>query len=215
VSTADALAGLWLLAAYLLGAIPTGYLAGRWTRGIDLREHGSGNLGATNTFRVLGARIAAPVMVVDVAKGFIPAALFPEWDGSTAWGWALAYGAAAIVGHVFPVYMRFRGGKGVATAAGVFLALAPKAVLPALAAWLLVLILSRMVSLASITAAVTLIAGLAVTEDRVAVLLLGAAVAVFVIYAHRSNIRRILRGEEHRFGRKPAPPAPVQPEEKS
>ena len=192
--------GLLLLASYLLGAIPTGYLAGRWTRGIDLREHGSGNLGATNTFRVLGARIAAPVMLVDVAKGFIPAALFPLWDGVPEWGWALAYGAAAIVGHVFPVYMRFRGGKGVATAFGVFLAIAPKAVLPALVAWLVLLKLSRMVSLASITAALTLIAGLLVTEERVAVLALGIAVAIFVIYAHRSNIGRIVRGEEHRFG---------------
>ena len=192
---------LLVLVAYLLGAIPTGYLAGRWTRGIDLREHGSGNLGATNTFRVLGARIAAPVMVVDVAKGFLPAALFPRWDGSPDWGWALAYGGAAIVGHVFPVYMRFRGGKGVATAAGVFLAIAPKAVLPAVVAWLVILKLSRMVSLASITAAMTLIAGLLVAEDRVAVLALGVGVAIFVIYAHRSNIGRIMRGEEHRFGR--------------
>jgi len=194
----------WVIAAYLLGAIPTGYLAGKWTRGIDLRQHGSGNLGATNTFRVLGARIAAPVMVVDVAKGFVPAGLFGQWDGSAQWSWALAYGGAAIVGHVFPVYMRFRGGKGVATAAGVFLAIAPKAVLPALVAWLIVLKLSRMVSLASITAAVTLIASLAVTEDRVAVLVLGVVVALFVIYAHRSNIGRIRRGEEHRFGGRPA-----------
>jgi acyl phosphate:glycerol-3-phosphate acyltransferase len=191
---------IWLLVSYLLGAIPTGYLAGRWTRGIDLRQHGSGNLGATNTFRVLGARIAAPVMLVDVAKGFVPAGLFPQWDASAEWGWALAYGAAAIVGHVFPVYMRFRGGKGVATAAGVFLAVAPKAVLPAVVAWLVLLKLSRMVSLASITASVTLIAGLLVTEDRLAVLALGVGVAIFVIYAHRSNIGRIMRGEEHRFG---------------
>lgn len=191
---------LLVLASYLLGAIPTGYIAGRWTRGIDLREHGSGNLGATNTFRVLGARIAAPVMLVDVAKGFLPAALFPLWDVSPDWSWSLAYGAAAIVGHVFPVYMRFRGGKGVATAAGVFLAIAPKAVIPALVAWLVLLKLSRMVSLASITAAVTLIASLVVTEDRPAVLALGVGVAVFVIYAHRTNIGRIRRGEEHRFG---------------
>lgn len=191
---------LLALVSYLLGAIPTGYLAGRWARGIDLREHGSGNLGATNTFRVLGARIAAPVMLFDVAKGFVPAALFPLWDGSPEWGWALAYGAAAIIGHVFSIYMRFRGGKGVATAAGVFLAIAPKAVLPALVAWLVLLKLSRMVSLASITAAVTLIASLLVTEDRPAVLALGVAVALFVIYAHRTNIGRIRRGEEHRFG---------------
>lgn len=191
---------LLVVASYLVGAIPTGYIAGRWARGIDLREHGSGNLGATNTFRVLGARIAAPVMVVDVAKGFLPAALFPMWDGTAEWSWALAYGGASIVGHVFPVYMRFRGGKGVATAAGVFLAIAPKAVLPALVAWLVLLKLSRMVSLASITAAVTLIASLLVTEERVAVLALGIGVAIFVIYAHRSNIGRIRRGEEHRFG---------------
>ena len=206
---------LWLLASYLLGAIPTGYLAGRWTRGIDLRQHGSGNLGATNTFRVLGARIAAPVMVFDVLKGFLPAALFPQWDATLEWSWALAYGGAAIVGHVFPVYMRFRGGKGVATAAGVFLAIAPKAVLPALVAWLVLLKLSRMVSLASITAAVTLIASLAVTEDRVAVLALGIGVAIFVIYAHRSNIGRIMRGEEHRFGGGRGRPAPGQPKEGS
>lgn len=192
----------WLMvaASYLLGSVPSSYLAGRWTRRIDLREHGSGNLGATNTFRVLGPRIAAPVMVADVAKGFLPAALFPMWDGAASWSWALAYGGAAILGHVFSLYMRFRGGKGVATAAGVFLALAPKAVLPALFAWLVVLKLSRMVSLASITAAVVLMVALAVVEERPSVLALGVAVALFVIFAHRVNIRRILRGEEHRFG---------------
>lgn len=199
---------LLVAASYLLGAIPTGYLAGRWTRGIDLREHGSGNLGATNTFRVLGARIAAPVMVFDVLKGAVPAALFPHIDGAPEWQWALAYGAAAIVGHVFPVYLRFKGGKGVATGAGVFLALAPKAMLPALVAWLVLLMLSRMVSLASITAAVTLIAGLLMTEDRPAVLGMGIAVALFVIFAHRSNIGRILRGQEHRFGSRGTGQAP-------
>jgi glycerol-3-phosphate acyltransferase PlsY len=191
----------WLLvaASYLLGAVPSSYLAGR-ARGIDLREHGSGNLGATNTFRVLGARVAAPVMVFDVLKGFLPVALFPRWDGRTALAWTLAYGAAAILGHVFPVYMGFRGGKGVATATGVFLALAPVAVLPAVAVWLLVLAVSRMVSLASIAGAVTLVVALALTESRPAVLVLGAAVALFVVYSHRSNVRRILRGEEYRFG---------------
>lgn len=196
---------LLVVAAYLLGSIPSSYLAGRWTRGIDLREHGSGNLGATNTFRVLGARVAAPVMVFDVLKGFAPTALFVQWDGHQAWTWALAYGAAAILGHVFSVYMRFRGGKGVATAAGVFLALSPAAVGPALGVWLVVLAGSRMVSLASIAAALTLIGALLVLEDRPPVLLLGLAVAVFVIYAHRANIGRILRGEEHRFGGRAGP----------
>ncbi|HEX6926256.1 MAG TPA: glycerol-3-phosphate 1-O-acyltransferase PlsY [Longimicrobiaceae bacterium] len=206
---------LLALVSYLLGAIPTSYIAGRWTRGIDLRKHGSGNLGATNTFRVLGARVAAPVMVVDVAKGFLPTLLFPRWDGTPEWSWVLAYGAAAVLGHVFPVYMRFRGGKGVATGAGVFLAIAPRAVLPAVVAWLVVLKLSRMVSLASITAAVTLIAGLLVTEDRLPVLLTGVAISLFVIYAHRSNIRRIMRGEEHRFGGGRARPEPEPRREES
>ena len=192
----------WIAAAYLLGAIPTGYLAGKWTRGIDLRQHGSGNLGATNTFRVLGAKVAAPVMLFDVLKGFVPAGLFPLWDGEGAWGWTLAYGAAAILGHVFSVYMRFRGGKGVATAAGVFLALAPVAVLAAFAVWLVTLKVGRMVSLASILAAVVLVAVLAFTAERPEVLGLGVAVAAFVIFSHRANIRRIARGEEYRFGRR-------------
>ena len=193
--------GLWVVLAYLLGSVPSSYIAGRLARGIDLREHGSGNLGATNTFRVLGPRIAAPVMMADIAKGFAPVHFFVRWDGSPLWTWALAYGAAAIVGHVFSVYMRFRGGKGVATAAGVFLALSPVAVLVALLVWLGVLAASRMVSLASICAALTLMAALLVTESRPSVMALGLVVAAFVIYAHRANIGRIVRGEEHRFGR--------------
>jgi acyl phosphate:glycerol-3-phosphate acyltransferase len=193
------IAPLLVLAAYLVGSFPSSYLAGRLARGIDLREHGSGNLGATNTFRVLGARLAAPVMILDVLKGFAPVALFPLWDGRTAWSWVLAYGAAAIVGHVFSVFTSFRGGKGVATAAGVFLALAPAAMAPALLAWLIVLFASRMVSLASLVAAMTLLISLLLLEDRQAVQLLGTAVAAFVIYAHRANIGRIARGEEHRF----------------
>jgi acyl phosphate:glycerol-3-phosphate acyltransferase len=192
--------GLWLVVSYLVGAFPSSYVAGRLARGIDLREHGSGNLGATNTFRVLGPRIAAPVMVADLAKGFVPTALFAQWDGSGAWAWSLAYGAAAIVGHVFPVYMHFRGGKGVVTATGVFLALSPVAVAVALTAWLVVLRVGRMVSLASILAAGVLVPALLLTESRGEVLALGIAVAALVIYGHRGNIGRIVRGEEYRFG---------------
>lgn len=201
---------LGVLASYLLGAVPSSYIAGRALRGIDLREHGSGNLGATNAFRVLGPRVAAPVMAADVLKGFLPVLLFPAWDTSAGWTWALVYGAAAIVGHVFPVYMGFRGGKGVATAAGVFLALAPLAVGVALAAWIIVVWRSRMVSLASITAALVLVVMLFVTGAQPALLALGIAVAGFVVFAHRSNVARIRRGEESRFGR-PTPPRPAPP----
>jgi acyl phosphate:glycerol-3-phosphate acyltransferase len=192
----------WLLVSYLLGAIPFSYLGGRVARGIDLREHGSGNLGATNAFRVLGARVAAPVMILDITKGFLPVWFFPRWDASADWRWALAYGVAAIVGHVFSVYMRFRGGKGVATGAGVFLALAPVAVLTGLAVFVLVVGVTRMASAGSLLAAITMGVTLPLTESRPEVLAVGWMVVLFVVYAHRSNIGRIVRGEEARFGRR-------------
>jgi acyl phosphate:glycerol-3-phosphate acyltransferase len=195
-----ALAGVVL--SYLLGAVPSSYIAGRSTRGIDLREHGSGNLGATNTFRVLGGRVAAPVMVFDVAKGFVPTWFFAGWLGvppESRLLWSIAFGAAAVVGHVFPVYMRFRGGKGVATAAGVFLALAPLAVGLALVLWAVVLTISGIVSLASMLAAIALVTVLLVTPQPIAVRALGVAIAAFVLYSHRSNIGRIRRGEEQSF----------------
>ncbi|MDB4950676.1 MAG: Glycerol-3-phosphate acyltransferase [Gemmatimonadetes bacterium] len=198
----------WLLlaASYLLGSVPASYLAGRWARGIDLRAHGSGNLGATNTFRVLGAKVAAPVVLFDVAKGFVPAMLFPLWDASPDARWGIAYGVAAILGHVFSLYMRFRGGKGVATGAGVFLGLAPFAVGVAFVVWLAVLRASRMVSLASLLASLTLVPALFLTPVPREVRILGVAVAAFILYSHRGNVRRIVRGEEPRFGTpKPAP----------
>ncbi|MDX1675175.1 MAG: glycerol-3-phosphate 1-O-acyltransferase PlsY [Longimicrobiales bacterium] len=191
-----------VLLAYLLGATPTSYIVGRWFHGIDLREHGSGNLGATNVFRVLGWKAAVPVGLVDVAKGWVPTALFPAWDAAADPEWALAYGAAAIVGHVFSIYVRFRGGKGVATSAGVFTALAPWATLAALVVWLVVLLLSRIVSLSSLAAAVTLPAAVYLTDEPRLTLWLALGLAAFVIYAHRSNIRRLARGEENRFGSK-------------
>lgn len=201
----------WLLIAlaYLLGSIPFSYIAGRMVKGIDLREHGSGNLGATNTFRVLGARVAAPVMVLDMLKGTLPVALFSHWDGTGDWRWELAYGAAAIIGHVFSIYMRFRGGKGVATSAGVFLGLAPVALGIAFGVWLLVLRMTKMVSASSISGALALIVVLLVTPVRPEIRFLGLAVAAFVILAHRSNVGRILRGTEPRFGSKKEPEATV------
>ena len=201
----------WLLvvASYLIGAIPASYIAGRLARGIDLRGHGSGNLGATNTFRVLGARVAAPVMVFDILKGTFPVVAFSQWDGSPDWRWELAYGAAAIVGHVFSIYMRFRGGKGVATSAGVFGALAPWPLLAGFTVWLIVLKVMRMVSAASILAAATvgLLVWIVPTRDEVR--WLGMAIVAFVIFAHRSNIGRILKGTEPRFGAKKEPGATV------
>jgi glycerol-3-phosphate acyltransferase PlsY len=192
---------LFLGLAYLLGSIPTSFVVGRAVHGVDLRKHGSGNLGATNTFRVLGWRAAVPVILVDVAKGWLPAAFFPIWDGTAPLEWALAYGAAAIVGHVFSVFVAFRGGKGVATSAGVFMALAPWAVLIAALVWLVVVVLTRTVSLGSLLAALVLPAAVYATGEPRIELWLSVGLASFVIYAHRSNIRRLLRGEESRFTR--------------
>jgi glycerol-3-phosphate acyltransferase PlsY len=191
---------VFLVLSYLLGSVPSSYIAGRLLRGVDLREHGSGNLGATNAFRVLGAGVAAPVMLFDVLKGVVPAAMLPGIAGVPTLSWTLAFGAAAIAGHVFSVFVGLRGGKGVATAAGVFLALAPIAVLIGFIVWLAVLWASRMVSLASLTAAISMSVIIAVTDDRPAVLALGFVVAAFIVFAHRANIGRIIRGEEYRFG---------------
>ncbi len=198
---------LWIALAYLLGATPTSYWIGRWFHDVDLREEGSGNLGATNTFRVLGLKAALPVVVVDVAKGWLPVWWFPAVDGLEPWNWALAYGAAAIVGHVFSFWVGFRGGKGVATSAGVLLGIAPWAGLIALAAWVVVTGSTRIVSLGSIAAALVLPAAVYLTPHRGGPTTIGfmALLALFVIWAHRSNVRRLLRGEENRFGSQAAP----------
>ena len=190
---------LLLLVSYLVGAFPTSYVVGRLARGIDLRQHGSGNLGATNVFRVLGWKAAVPVFLVDIFKGFAPTFFFPRIDGSPAWEWGLAFGAAAILGHVYSVYVGFKGGKGVATSAGVFLALAPWALLFALVVWLTVLAITRIVSIASILAALTVPPMVYVTVGIGPVFWLSLALVTFVIWAHRTNIGRLLRGTEHRF----------------
>jgi glycerol-3-phosphate acyltransferase PlsY len=193
-----------LLAAYLLGSVPSAYLAGR-ARGVDLRTHGSGNLGATNALRVLGWKIGLPVFVFDALKGFAPAFWFPQWFAAPG-HWAMAYGVAAIVGHVKPVFLLHRGGgggKGVATAAGVFLGLAPIATSVALLVFATVVAASGFVSLGSMTAAVALVLALAATTGvRAPVFALGAAVALFVFWSHRANIGRLRRGEEHSFRRR-------------
>ncbi len=194
---------LFLALAYVLGALPTSYAIGRVVRGVDLREHGSGNLGATNAFRVLGWQAALPVMIVDVAKGWVPAFLFPLWAGATSPYWALAYGGTAIVGHVFSVFVGFRGGKGVATSAGAFLALAPWATLIAFVVWGVTVLLTRLVSLGSVLAALVLPIAVFVTGEHPSVLWLSVALAAFVIYAHRANIRRLARGEENPLSRTP------------
>jgi acyl phosphate:glycerol-3-phosphate acyltransferase len=196
---------LSLAAAYLLGAIPTSYLAGRLIAGIDLREHGSRNLGATNLYRVLGWRYAVPVGLLDAAKGLVPVLVFaPRVSSSQLF--ALVCGLTAVLGHVFSVFVGFKGGKGVATAAGVMLGLTPAALGVAAALWVVLVYVTGYVSVGSIAAAAVfpLAVYLLDPPSQPAMLWLDIAVAAAIIWLHRGNIRRLLDGTENRFGRRAA-----------
>jgi glycerol-3-phosphate acyltransferase PlsY len=192
---------LWIAASYLLGAIPTSYLVGRTFANKDLRELGSKNLGATNVYRVLGLKYAIPVGLVDVAKGVVPVAVFAPNAGSAPW-LPITLGAVAVFGHVFSIFVSFRGGKGVATASGAVLALAPTALAVSAAVWVIVLAVTGYVSVASILGALVfpLAAWFAVPED-VYTFGVGLVLAAFIVFTHRTNIRRLALGTEHRFGK--------------
>jgi acyl phosphate:glycerol-3-phosphate acyltransferase len=195
----------WLVASYLLGAIPTSYLAGRLFRGIDLRDHGSRNLGATNLYRVLGWRYAIPVGLFDAAKGLIPVTVFaPRVSPSDLF--ALVCGLTAVLGHVFSVFVRFKGGKGVATAAGAMLGLAPIALAVATAVWAALVFTTGYVSLGSIAAAAVFPVAVLLFDPPAepGMLWLDIAVAAAIIWFHRGNIQRLLKGTENRFGRRAA-----------
>ena len=194
---------LGILAAYLLGATPTSYIAGKLGRGIDLREHGSRNLGATNVYRILGWKYAIPVALFDIAKGAIPVLLFARWAGAAEHPWLpVALGGAAVLGHMFSPYVSFKGGKGVATAAGMFLALAPVAVLLAILVWGICLWLTGYVSLSSIIAVASVplwVWLLGSSHDSTYVLWASVGLVVLILFAHRRNIARLLAGTENRF----------------
>lgn len=204
---------LLLVGAFLLGAVPFGYLAGR-LRGIDLRTAGSGNIGATNTLRVLGPAMGTAVLLLDVMKGLVPvlvaARLSHGSDGGAANGWpVVGAGLAAVLGHTYSPFLRFRGGKGVATSLGVLIGLSPLVAGLALALFLVVVALTRYVSLGSLLAAVlqAFLFWLPLFHGHPApwsYRLFGLLAAVFVIVRHRGNISRLLAGTESRFGKHPA-----------
>ena len=196
------------LAAYLLGSLPTGFLAGK-ARGVDIRAAGSGNIGATNAFRVLGRKLGTLVLFVDALKGFAACAGLPWLAGrmwaeapSQALGLKIVAGIAVILGHNFTCWLKFKGGKGIATSGGVLLALAPAAAATAIAVWLVVVLTTRYVSLASIAAAASMpFAAWFWTGEPVIISAL-AILGAMAILKHRSNIRRLLDGMEHRIGEK-------------
>lgn len=200
----------WLLpvAAYLYGSVPFGFLAARLIKGVDIRRTGSGNIGATNAARVLGFKFFPPIFLLDLSKGLVPTLAAAALLGAGRYDphpMVVGTGLAAVLGHVFPVYLGFKGGKAVATSTGFFLVLCWPAVAVAAGVWLLVFGLWRYVSLASISAAATLpVAACLFQEDPfgTGLFLSGVAIfaAAFVVYLHRGNIGRLLAGTEDRIG---------------
>jgi len=207
--------------SYLVGSIPTAILAARTLRGIDIRQHGSGNAGATNVFRVLGPGPGVAVMLLDALKGVIAVGLFaqiriageatPAIFGSYGDGWMMvAAGAAAVIGHIYTLYAGFKGGKGVATGAGVAVALAPIPVLVGIALFGLIVMGTRYVSLGSMVAAAslpltqlvrTVVFGVSVPAPM---MWFCAVIPLLILFTHRANIARLVRGTESRIGSKGA-----------
>lgn len=198
-----------LLLSYLIGALPAAFLAGKILKRIDIREHGSGNAGGTNAFRVLGWKAGVVVSVVDLGKGVIAAKVIASLplgplpvEPVVA---AILCGLSAVIGHVFPVYIRFRGGKGVATAAGMLVAIAPIPIGIAVVLFVSAVLLSGCVSLGSLLGAITVPATLVLLDRYTAwhyhPLLIGltAVLAAFILFTHRKNIANLLRGEERSF----------------
>lgn len=205
--------GLSLATGYVLGAIPFGFLAGR-LKGLDIRQHGSGNIGATNAIRVLGKGIGIPVFVLDLVKGWLPVCLAKLWlegadvEGALLTTAAVATGFAAVLGHMFTFWLGFKGGKGVATTTGVLIGVAPDAMLAGLLVWLVVFFATRYVSLASMLASVAVAGWLAYRMARSGtwepvMMGFGVLVMFLVFVRHRANIGRILNGTESRMGGKP------------
>lgn len=209
MSAAELLREAWPVpVAYVVGATPFGFLAGR-LRGLDLRQHGSGNIGATNALRVLGKPVGIAVLVLDMLKGLLPVLLARSVSDSSVIHIATAL--AAILGHNYTFWLGFKGGKGIATTAGAILPIMPWALLVALVTWIAVLLASRYVSVASIAAAIIIPATLLVQSlltGKWDAVILGFALfaASLAIWRHRPNIERLRRGEERRIGTKTTSP---------
>lgn len=184
---------LFILLAYVIGSIPSALIVGKVGYNIDVREHGSGNLGATNTFRILGKKAGTIVLIADILKGTI-ATILPVLFGFDLY--LLVIGLGAVIGHVYPVFARFKGGKAVATSAGIILGVNALLFAIIIASFVIVLLISKYVSLASMTAGVVgVVVSIFIAQDIVLTIVLGL-LAIFILYKHRQNIVRIIRREE-------------------
>ncbi|MBI1311381.1 glycerol-3-phosphate 1-O-acyltransferase PlsY [bacterium] len=201
---------LTALAAYLAGSIPFGLLVARGVAGIDIRRHGSGNIGATNVSRTLGAKWGVAVLVLDALKGALPVLVIPRLFAGSESAWFLLLqviaGVATVVGHMFPVWLKFHGGKGVATALGVVCVLTPEASIAAFVGFALCMVASRIVALSSVVAALVFAVGQMIIlspnpfdRAKLPLSMFSLAVPALIILRHGSNIGRLLRGEEKKF----------------
>ena len=199
---------VFLILSYLIGSVPFSIIAGKLLKGIDVREYGSGNAGATNTFRVLGKKAGIPVLLLDVLKGYLAVNLvwYTSYVPSTEIyiNLQLTFGIAAVLGHVFPIYVGFRGGKGVATLLGFMLAVFPEAALISIAVFILTLLFSKYVSLSSIFAGLFFPFGVYyLSENLVPTMMIFAVfVPILLIATHQRNIERLVRGDENKVSLK-------------
>ena len=189
---------LFLLLAYFIGAIPCSVWIGKKFYNLDVREHGSGNAGATNTFRVIGTKVGVIVLVLDILKAWFATAVLSSMAGNQSIDYMLALGLVAVLGHVFPIYIGFRGGKGIASLLGVIIAIHPLASLYSIMVFITTLIISRFVSLSSILAAcafpVLIIIHFQSTHKSL--IIFSLMVGVLVIFTHKKNIERLFNKEE-------------------
>jgi len=193
-----------LIASYLVGSIPTAYIFGRLYKGIDIREHGSGNIGATNTFRVLGKVPGICVLIVDVFKGIVATTLIADIFHLETTGIYVLLGVCAVAGHNWTVFLKFKGGKGIATTLGVIIGLAIK-ILPirpvffwVILIWLVIFLISGYVSLSSILAGIALPLIMLITGQEIEIVFLGIILCLLSVLRHRPNIKRLLTGKENR-----------------
>ncbi len=189
---------LALLLSYVLGSIPSGLWLGVWLRGVDIRNEGSKNIGATNTMRVLGKPLGATALFFDILKGVVPVVLFARLSPGDL-HLPLACGVAAVLGHSFSLFLRFKGGKGVATSAGVFLGVATWPALIAIGTFVVLVALTRMVSVGSIGGAIALTISVWLFPLTLIVQIVAVLVSALVIVKHRSNVKRIIQGEENKL----------------
>jgi acyl phosphate:glycerol-3-phosphate acyltransferase len=199
--------------AYFLGSLPCGYLVGR-AKGVDIRKTGSGNIGATNAFRILGKTAGIIVLAGDGLKGWIAVALVAEFISRHFLAAApapdylrIVAGITAILGHNYTYWLKFKGGKGIATSAGVMAALVPWAFVITLITWIIICLLTRYVSVASIAAALVLPVATWLTHNTLAMIIITVLMGALAIYKHKANIQRLMNGTENKVGRKKTPVA--------